>query len=66
MIIPKDDQGGVRGIGLLEVIHKLISQIINLRMMRAIDFCEEVHGFRRRRGTFTAIGETKLDMQIAT
>ena len=66
VIIPKDDQGGVRGIGLLEVIHKLISQIINLRMIRTINFCDEVHGFRRKRGTFTAIGETKIDMQVAT
>ena len=30
VIILKDDKGGVRGIGLLEVIHKLILQIINL------------------------------------
>ena len=38
VIIPKDDKGGVRGIGLLETIHKLISQIINMRMAKAIDF----------------------------
>jgi len=30
VIIPKDDVGGIRGIGLLETVHKLISQIINL------------------------------------
>ena len=65
VIIPKDDKGGVRGIGLLESIHKLISQIINIRMGNTIKFCEEVHGFRRRRGCFTAIGETKLKMQIS-
>ena len=66
VIIPKDDKGGVRGIGLLEVTHKLISQIINLRIMNAVSFCKEVHGFRRRQGTFTAIREAKLRMQIAT
>ena len=65
VIIPKDDKGGVRGIGLLETIHKLVSQIINIRMGNTIKFCEEVHGFRRKRGCFTAIGETKLQMQIA-
>ena len=32
IIIPKDDKGGVRGIGLLEAVHKLISAVINLRM----------------------------------
>ena len=56
----------MRGIGLLETIHKLISQVINLRMAAAVDFCEEVHGFRKKRGTHTAIGEAKIRMQIAT
>ena len=65
VIIPKDDKGGVRGIGLLEAIHKLISQIINLRIAAAVKFDEDVHGFRRRRGTYTAIGERKLRMQMA-
>ena len=45
VIIPKDDKGGVRGIGLLEAIHKIISQIINIRLGDTIVFCEEVHGF---------------------
>ena len=65
VIIPKDDKGGTRGIGLLETIHKLVSQVINLRMAKSINFCEEVHGFCRKRGTHTAIGETKISMQIA-
>ena len=65
VIIPKDDVGGVRGIGLLEVIHKVVSQIINLRMATAITFLEDVHGFRRKRGTYTAIGEAKVRMQMA-
>ena len=30
VLIPKNDKGEVRGIGLLESIHKIISQIINL------------------------------------
>ena len=65
VIIPKDDKGGVRGIGLLESIHKIISQIINLRLGETIKFCDEVHGFRKRRGCYTAIGEAKLRMQMA-
>ena len=28
VLIPKDDMGGVRGIGLLETLHKLMSSII--------------------------------------
>ena len=65
VIIPKDDKGGVRGIGLLETMHKLVSQVINMRMNSTIKFCESVHGFRRNRGTFTAIGEAKIKMQMA-
>jgi len=45
VIIPKDDKGGVSGIGLLETIHKWVSQIVNIRMNFSIDFSEEVHGF---------------------
>ena len=66
VIIPKDDVGGKRGLGLLETLHKLNSQITNLRMANSIIFSQDVHGFRRQRGTFTAIGEVKLRMQMAT
>jgi hypothetical protein len=65
IIIPKDDKGGVRGIGLLESIHKLISAVINLRMGATIEFCPAVHGFRKNRGCFTVVGEAKLRMQRA-
>ena len=34
-------------------------------MTKAVKFCEEVHGFRRKRGTYTAIGKTKILMQMA-
>ena len=63
VIILKDNVGRVCGIGLLEVIYKLISQIINLYMMQVIKFCDKVHSFRRKRGTFTTIREIKFEMQ---
>ena len=44
IIILKDDKGGVRGIGLLESVHKLISAVINLRMGATVDFFPAVHG----------------------
>ena len=47
--IPKDDKGGVRGISQLESVYKLISEIINLRMAHSVDFCEEVHGFNKKK-----------------
>ena len=43
--------------------HKLISQIIKLRMTEKIEFVDAIHGFRRKRGTYTAIGEAKLRIQ---
>ena len=52
--------------GLIECGHTLNSDIINLRMMNFISFCKEIYGFRRRRGKFAAIGETKLRMQMDT
>ena len=66
VLIPKDDMGGVRGIGLLETLHKLMSSIINIRLTKSIQFCEEIHGFRRGRGCYTAIGEAKLKIQETT
>ena len=56
----------MRGIGLLESIHKIISKIIDLRMAKAVKYSESIHGFRNKRGTYTAIGETKLRMKIFT
>ena len=47
-MIPKNDQGDVRGIGLLKTIHKVVSSIINMRMNDSVRFCKEVHGFRRK------------------
>lgn len=55
VMILKNDKGDVRGIGLLETIHKIISLLINIRMNNSIHFCKEVHGFRRKQGCFTAI-----------
>jgi Reverse transcriptase (RNA-dependent DNA polymerase) len=54
-----------RGIALLKVIYKFVSAIINKRMTDAIEFHQDVHGFRRHRGTATAIMEAKLRMQLA-
>ena len=65
VIIPKDEVGGVREVGLLEAIHKIISQIINIRLAEKIKFVKDVHGFRRGGECYTAVGEAKLRMQRA-
>ena len=45
VLIPKNEKEEVRGVGLLESIHKIVSQIINLRIAEAVHFCEEIHEF---------------------
>ena len=64
VLIPKSTPGQFRGIALLEVMYKLVSAICNRRMQRGIEFDDAIHGFRRGRGTGTAIMEAKLLMQL--
>jgi len=45
VLIPKPEPGQVRGIGLLEPIWKLISVVVNHRLMMAIKFHDDLHGF---------------------
>ena len=65
VLIPKNEVNQFRGIGLLEVVWKLIASIINKRLMRNIEFHDGIHGFRPGRGTGTATLEAKLLMQMA-
>ena len=65
VLIPKPEPGQVRGIGLLEPIWKLVSAIINMRMMAGITFHDDLHGFLPARGTGTACLEAKLSAQLA-
>ena len=63
VLIPKSEHNQFRGIALLDVIYKLISRIISTRMNDSISYHDAVHGFRRKRGTTTAISELKLCMR---
>jgi hypothetical protein len=65
-LIPKEDRGKYRGIALLDVVYKLISMIIHLRLQTVINFHPSLHGFRQHRGTGTCILEAKLQMQLAS
>ena len=66
VLIPKDGEPGKhRGIGLLEVVWKVIAKIINKRLLAKIQFHPSVHGFRPKRSTGTAILECKLLMDMA-
>ena len=64
VLIPKLTPGLYRGIGLLELIYKLVSAVINNRLREKISFHDTIHGFRTKRGTGTALIEAKLRMQL--
>jgi Reverse transcriptase (RNA-dependent DNA polymerase)/Endonuclease/Exonuclease/phosphatase family len=65
VLIPKANSYEYRGIGLLEVVWKLISAIIDTRLKKGIEFQPEIHGFRPGYGTGTAILSNKLSLQKA-
>jgi hypothetical protein len=63
--IPKPSRGFCE-IGLLKVIWKTISSIIDSRIKEKVKFHPELHGFRPGRGTGSATIESKLCIQLAT
>jgi hypothetical protein len=63
--IPKGVPDQYRGIAFLEAIYKLVSAIISKRISNNMQLHEAIHGFRKFRGTGTAIIEMKLRMQLA-
>ena len=60
VVIPKGKGTNFRGIGLVEVLWKSISGIINFRILSSIQFHDAVHGFHAGRGTGTTTLKTKL------
>ena len=64
VLLPKPD-GGVRGIGLVEALWKLIASVVNARLQSSIVFHDSLHGFRPARGCGTAVYEAKLFQQLA-
>ena len=63
VMIPKG-KGEFRGIGLVEVVWKLLTLILH-RRLAAIKLHDVLHGFRDGRGTGTATLEAKLIQQLA-
>ena len=54
VLIPKGNSGDFRGIGLLEVIWKVIEKVIDTRL-KCVPLHDALHGFRPGRGCSTAI-----------
>ena len=63
VLIPKVG-GEYRGIGLVEVIWKAVTVILNRRFTAAITYHDSLHGFRAGRGTGTAALDVKLLQQV--
>ena len=53
------------GIGLVEVVWKVVTVILNRRFTSSITFHDVLHGFRAGRGTGTATLKAKLIQQLA-
>ena len=64
VLLPKAD-GGVRGIGLLDIVWKILMRIVDLRVKGAVSFHDTIHGFRAQRGCSTAIIEAKVVQELA-
>lgn len=62
-LLPKPG-GGTRGIGLIEIVWKLVEAIIDTRLKQVIRFHDAIHGFTKQRGTGTAIIEAKLQQEL--
>ena len=54
-----------RGIGLVEVMWKVVAVILNRRFTASITYHDFLHGFRAGRGTGTATLEANLLQQLA-
>ena len=64
VLIPKS-KGYYRIIGLLEVVWKVVANILNLLLTASIAYHEFLHGVRAVRGTGTATLEAKLVHQLS-
>ena len=63
VLIPKGKKD-YQGIGLVEVMWKVVAAILNHRFTASITYHDALHGFRAGQGTGTAIIEAKLLQQL--
>ena len=64
VLIPKGKQE-YQGIGLVEVMWKVMAEILNCRLTSSITYHNFLHVFREGRGTGTATLKAKLLQQFA-
>ena len=59
-------KGAYRGIGLVEVMWKVVAEVLNRRLTASITFHDFLHGFWSGSGTGTATLEAKLLQKLDT
>ena len=64
VLIPKG-KGEYHRIGLVEVVWKVVAEILNLQLTSSITYHDFIHGLRAGRGTGTATLKAKLLHQLA-
>ena len=64
VLIPKGEKD-CRGIGLVEVMWKVVAAILNRRLTASITYHDFLHGFKAGRSTGTTALEAKLLQQLA-
>ena len=55
-----------QGIGLLEILWKVVEDLIDTRLRASLQLHDVLHGFRTGRGTGTAIMELKLAQELSS
>ena len=65
MVLILKEKKYYRGIGLVEVMWKVVAAILNCRLTAFITFHDFLHGFRSVRGKGNATHEAKLLQQLA-
>ena len=65
VLIPKGKKD-YRGVGIVEVMWKVVAAILNHRFTASITYHNFLHGFRADRGTGTSTLEAKLLQKLAS
>ena len=64
VLIPKR-KGDYHGIALVEMVWKIVAEILNFRLTASINYHYFLHGFQEVCGTGTATLEAKMIQQLA-
>ena len=64
VLTPKGDSGCSRGIGLVEVLWKVVTSLLNQYFTASITFHDMLHRFQAVHGTETAVVKAKLPQQL--